>query len=98
MNETCLRNQTWNCRNSFIQEYTNDIAQEKKSLNEIEASDDWPWKGSMEFRDLSLRYREDLGFALKNINCQIFAGEKVGIVGRTGAGKSTLAAAIFRSV
>ncbi|KAJ1719023.1 hypothetical protein LPJ61_006399, partial [Coemansia biformis] len=50
----------------------------------------WPQAGRIEFRDFTLRYREDLPPALEGINLTINPGEKIGIVGRTGAGKSTL--------
>ncbi|KAJ2337306.1 Multidrug resistance-associated protein 1 [Coemansia sp. RSA 2681] len=56
----------------------------------------WPHSGNVEFKNLSVKYRADLDYALKNLNVTIRPGEKVGIVGRTGAGKSTLAKAIFR--
>ncbi|KAJ2781598.1 hypothetical protein H4R18_002782 [Coemansia javaensis] len=58
----------------------------------------WPQAGRVEFRDFSLRYRADLPPALDRINLTIEAGEKIGIVGRTGAGKSTLAKSLFRLV
>ncbi|KAJ2778892.1 hypothetical protein H4R18_004319 [Coemansia javaensis] len=58
----------------------------------------WPQAGRVEFRDFSLRYRADLPPALDGINLSIKAGEKIGIVGRTGAGKSTLAKSLFRLV
>ncbi|KAJ2780056.1 ATP-binding cassette glutathione S-conjugate transporter ycf1 [Coemansia javaensis] len=58
----------------------------------------WPQAGRVEFRDFSLRYRADLPPALDSVNLTINAGEKIGIVGRTGAGKSTLAKALFRLV
>ncbi|KAJ2768551.1 ATP-binding cassette glutathione S-conjugate transporter ycf1, partial [Coemansia linderi] len=45
-----------------------------------------------------MRYGADLGYALKNINLTINPGEKIGIVGRTGAGKSSLAKVLFRLV
>ncbi|KAJ2582180.1 hypothetical protein GGH95_001678, partial [Coemansia sp. RSA 1836] len=48
------------------------------------------------FKNLSVKYGKDLDYALKNLNVTIHPGEKIGIVGRTGAGKSTLAKAIFR--
>ncbi|KAJ1669460.1 hypothetical protein GGF38_002241, partial [Coemansia sp. RSA 25] len=56
----------------------------------------WPHSGNVEFKNLSVKYRADLDYALKNLNFTIRPGEKIGIVGRTGAGKSTLAKAIFR--
>ncbi|KAJ2057948.1 ABC transporter C member 13 [Coemansia sp. S146] len=57
---------------------------------------EWPHSGNVEFKNLSVRYGADLDYALKNLNFTIRPGEKIGIVGRTGAGKSTLAKAIFR--
>lgn len=47
---------------------------------------------------MSLRYRPDLPYALKNLSFRIRAGEKVGVVGRTGAGKSTIFASLLRLV
>lgn len=58
----------------------------------------WPSYGRISFRDVSLRYRSDLPLALKNITLDISAGQKVAIVGRTGAGKSSLSYALFRLV
>ncbi|KAJ1728734.1 ATP-binding cassette glutathione S-conjugate transporter ycf1, partial [Coemansia biformis] len=58
----------------------------------------WPEAGRIEFRDFTLRYREDLPPALDGINLTINPGEKIGIVGRTGAGKSTLVKSLFRLV
>uniref|UniRef100_A0A8B9CTD7 Multidrug resistance-associated protein 1 n=1 Tax=Anser brachyrhynchus TaxID=132585 RepID=A0A8B9CTD7_9AVES len=56
----------------------------------------WPEEGKVEFRGYGLRYREDLDLVLKNINVTINGGEKIGIVGRTGAGKSSLTLGLFR--
>ncbi|KAJ1735063.1 hypothetical protein LPJ61_000753, partial [Coemansia biformis] len=58
----------------------------------------WPQAGKIEFRDFTLRYWADLPPALSGINLTINLGEKIGIVGRTGAGKSTLAKSLFRLV
>ncbi|KAG5935620.1 hypothetical protein E4U59_005514 [Claviceps monticola] len=58
----------------------------------------WPDKGNVEFVDYTTRYREDLDPVLRGINLKIEARQKVGIVGRTGAGKSSLALAIFRAL
>lgn len=57
---------------------------------------DWPLKGEVEFRNYSVRYREGLELVLKNLNLQVHGGEKVGIVGRTGAGKSSMTLCLFR--
>jgi ABC-type multidrug transport system fused ATPase/permease subunit len=56
----------------------------------------WPTQGHIEFRSLVLRYREDLDPVLRGFSLEIAPGETIGIVGRTGAGKSTLFAALFR--
>ncbi|CAG9761169.1 unnamed protein product [Ceutorhynchus assimilis] len=61
-------------------------------------SKSWPEKGLLEFKDLSVRYRAGLDLVLKKLNIQIEGGEKVGIVGRTGAGKSSLTLVLFRIV
>ncbi|KAJ2795467.1 Multidrug resistance-associated protein 1, partial [Coemansia furcata] len=58
----------------------------------------WPPNGKIEFRDFSMKYGADLGYALKNVNVTINPGEKIGIVGRTGAGKSSLAKVLFRLI
>ncbi|XP_057553345.1 multidrug resistance-associated protein 1-like isoform X5 [Hippopotamus amphibius kiboko] len=58
----------------------------------------WPNKGVVEFVNYQARYRDDLGLALQDITFQTHAEEKIGIVGRTGAGKSTLSNCLFRIV
>ncbi|EIW71607.1 hypothetical protein TREMEDRAFT_27765 [Tremella mesenterica DSM 1558] len=60
--------------------------------------DPWPSMGKVEFKDVQLRYRPDLPLVLKHTNFIIKAGERVGIIGRTGAGKSSIAQALFRTV
>nr|XP_040048069.1 multidrug resistance-associated protein 1 isoform X2 [Gasterosteus aculeatus aculeatus] len=58
----------------------------------------WPTDGCIDIRGLGLRYRPDLDLAIRNITLVINRGEKVGIVGRTGAGKSSLTLALFRII
>jgi ATP-binding cassette subfamily C (CFTR/MRP) protein 1 len=58
----------------------------------------WPSKGSVSFVDYSTRYRPELGLVLQNLNLNFKPGEKIGVVGRTGAGKSSLALALFRII
>lgn len=57
---------------------------------------DWPSSGSIEFSNLSLKYDDNSDAILKSLNMSIASGEKIGIVGRTGAGKSSIIQAIFR--
>ncbi|KAM3178202.1 hypothetical protein ACTXT7_003008 [Hymenolepis weldensis] len=57
----------------------------------------WP-EGGIEFINYSTRYREDLDFVLKSISVSIRPSEKIGIVGRTGSGKSSLVLALFRII
>jgi ABC-type multidrug transport system fused ATPase/permease subunit len=59
---------------------------------------DWPSQGAVEFKDYSTRYRSDFDMVLKDLSFKILPGEKVGVVGRTGAGKSSLALALFRAL
>jgi ABC-type multidrug transport system fused ATPase/permease subunit len=58
----------------------------------------WPAKGEVELVNYSTRYREGLDLVLKNINLNIKSHEKIGVVGRTGAGKSSLTLALFRLI
>lgn len=51
---------------------------------------DWPRKGQIEFRDVTVRYDPDGPDILSNINLTIRAGERVAVVGRTASGKSTV--------
>ncbi|POM74277.1 Multidrug resistance protein ABC Superfamily [Phytophthora palmivora] len=56
----------------------------------------WPSRGTIRFDGLCLRYRPELPLVLKGVDMEVAAGEKVGICGRTGAGKSSLMVALFR--
>lgn len=58
--------------------------------------EEWPTKGLVEFKDVRLRYGPKSAYALKGINFVIRPKEKVGVVGRTGAGKTSLTSALFR--
>ncbi|KAH8413308.1 hypothetical protein KR009_009966 [Drosophila setifemur] len=59
-------------------------------------SKNWPEEGRVEFKNFQVRYREGLDLVLRGVSFNISGGEKVGIVGRTGAGKSSLTLALFR--
>ncbi|XP_071353063.1 ATP-binding cassette sub-family C member 5 isoform X2 [Trachinotus anak] len=59
---------------------------------------DWPQQGELVFREVEMRYQENLPLVLNRISCTIRPKEKVGIVGRTGSGKSSLGVVLFRLV
>ncbi|KAJ2829261.1 ABC transporter C member 13 [Coemansia furcata] len=65
-------------------------------VDDCRVPSEWPSSGNVEFKKLSVKYGANQDYALKNLNASIRSGEKIGIVGRTGAGKSTLAKSIFR--
>jgi ABC-type multidrug transport system fused ATPase/permease subunit len=58
----------------------------------------WPSQGAVKFNDYSTRYRPGLDLVLKNVNLEFRPREKIGVVGRTGAGKSSLTLSLFRII
>jgi ABC-type multidrug transport system fused ATPase/permease subunit len=64
----------------------------------VKTSPNWPDHGAVEFRNYSLSHRTGLDLVLKNINLSIKPGEKIGVIGRTGAGKSSLFKGLFRFI
>ncbi|KAJ8753070.1 hypothetical protein K2173_011838 [Erythroxylum novogranatense] len=58
----------------------------------------WPAVGEVDICDLQIRYRPDAPLVLRGVSCKIEGGHKIGIVGRTGSGKTTLISALFRLV
>lgn len=75
-----------------------DLPREGSPVNDSDpAVDTWPSRGAIDFKDVELRYRPGLPLVVKGVSFQINAGERVGIVGRTGSGKSSLLAALFRT-
>uniref|UniRef100_S4RPA9 Uncharacterized protein n=1 Tax=Petromyzon marinus TaxID=7757 RepID=S4RPA9_PETMA len=80
-----------------VQEYRG-IASEEAHRHPTHVSPDWPQGGALTFDKVFLTYRPGLPFALNGISFCINSWEKVGIVGRTGSGKSTLFSVLFRIV
>lgn len=56
----------------------------------------WPEKGAIEMKNVGLRYRPELPMVLHHFNLSVKGGERIGVVGRTGAGKSSIMAALYR--
>lgn len=81
-----------------VEEYTV-LEQEAPSIIETNRpAPSWPQLGSVQVSNLSLRYAPELPNVLNNVSFSIEPHEKVAIVGRTGAGKSTLSLAFFRII
>jgi ABC-type multidrug transport system fused ATPase/permease subunit len=81
-----------------VREYL-DVDQEAAPvIPESRPTTGWPTEGAVEFKGYTTRYRPDLDAVLKEVSFSVKPGEKVGIVGRTGAGKSSLALALFRGL
>uniref|UniRef100_A0A9J8D7L8 ABC-type glutathione-S-conjugate transporter n=1 Tax=Cyprinus carpio carpio TaxID=630221 RepID=A0A9J8D7L8_CYPCA len=79
-----------------VKEYADTPKEAAWSIEGSSLPPSWPQKGAIEFQDYGLQYRKGLELALKGISVHIKEREKIGIVGRTGAGKSSLALGIFR--
>jgi len=71
------------------------VPQEAEYILEPRPIDTWP-AGDIELRNVCARYRPGLPLVLNNVSLHVFAGERVGICGRTGSGKSTTALVLFR--
>lgn len=81
-----------------LKEYI-EVEQEAKAIiDEARPAGNWPSQGAIQFMNYTTRYRPDLEPVLKDLTFSVQPGERVGIVGRTGAGKSSLALALFRGL
>ncbi|EJD44619.1 ATP-dependent bile acid permease [Auricularia subglabra TFB-10046 SS5] len=74
-----------------------DLESEPPAKTDADPKGDWPPHGGIVFKGVDFRYRDDLPLALKGISFEIRPGERIGIVGRTGAGKSSILTALFRT-
>lgn len=77
-----------------------DVIQERQadSLDFLKGRPHWPEQGKVEFKGICLRYRPDTEQVLHDLTVEMQPQDKIGIVGRTGAGKSTITLAISRIV
>ena len=78
-----------------IHEYTL-LPIEPLKMGRTKPSAEWPQVGAIRFEHVYYRYDENSSYVLNDLTFNITGGEKIGIVGRTGAGKSSLIQAIFR--
>ncbi|CAO2644872.1 ATP-binding cassette sub-family C member 3 [Lemmus lemmus] len=79
-----------------VKEYSKTETEAPWVIEGNRAPEGWPTRGAVEFRNYSVRYRPGLELVLKNLTLRVQGGEKVGIVGRTGAGKSSMTLCLFR--
>lgn len=81
-----------------VQEYIDLPSEAALEKPDKKPSDEWPQHGSIRFDRVDARYRKDLDLVLRDVNFEIKAGEKVGVCGRTGAGKSSLTMVLYRII
>uniref|UniRef100_A0AAY4DZE4 ATP-binding cassette, sub-family C (CFTR/MRP), member 3 n=1 Tax=Denticeps clupeoides TaxID=299321 RepID=A0AAY4DZE4_9TELE len=79
-----------------VKEYSETQTEAPWEVEDKKPPPEWPMQGRVEFRDYSVRYREGLDLVLRDLSLQVKGGEKIGIVGRTGAGKSSMTLCLFR--
>ena len=76
--------------------YGTELDEEAPLHQQIEAPASWPEHGRVEFTNAKMRYRAGLPLVLKGLTMTVQGGERIGIIGRTGAGKSSIMSALFR--
>ncbi|XP_010261467.1 PREDICTED: ABC transporter C family member 10-like isoform X2 [Nelumbo nucifera] len=81
-----------------LNQYMNIPSEAPEIIEASRPSTNWPAVGKVEIHDLKIRYRPESPLVLRGINCTFEGGDKIGIVGRTGSGKTTLISALFRLV
>ncbi|XP_043959113.1 ATP-binding cassette sub-family C member 3 isoform X2 [Gambusia affinis] len=79
-----------------VKEYSETKTEAPWEVEDKKPPAEWPTQGNVEFNEYSVRYREGLDLVLRNITLSVKGGEKIGIVGRTGAGKSSMTLCLFR--
>uniref|UniRef100_A0A8C1QCH4 ATP-binding cassette sub-family C member 5 n=1 Tax=Cyprinus carpio TaxID=7962 RepID=A0A8C1QCH4_CYPCA len=80
----------------LLEYITSCVSEGPRSVKGTHITTGWPQEGAITFKNYSMRYRDNTPVVLNNLHINIKPGEKVGIVGRTGSGKSSLGVALFR--
>ncbi|KAJ3016131.1 hypothetical protein HKX48_004186 [Thoreauomyces humboldtii] len=81
-----------------LDHYAKDLPSESKQIDAPNTPKDWPRSGSITFENLQLGYSAVAKPVVENLSLAVASGEHLGVVGRTGAGKSTLMLSLFRIV
>ncbi|XWX00119.1 hypothetical protein V2A60_008136 [Cordyceps javanica] len=72
--------------------------EEEAPLHTVDVRPSWPENGEIKFENVEMRYRPNLPLVLKGLSMHVKGGERIGVVGRTGAGKSSIMSTLFRLV
>ncbi|XP_071568158.1 multidrug resistance-associated protein 1 isoform X5 [Temnothorax nylanderi] len=81
-----------------IKEYGETALEAPWKNTEYTPPKEWPKHGRVDFKNFKVRYRQGLDLVLNGLTFSVLGGEKIGIVGRTGAGKSSLTLSLFRII
>ncbi|KAK2983633.1 hypothetical protein RJ640_023167 [Escallonia rubra] len=81
-----------------LKQYMHIPSEAPEVIEENRPPANWPFEGKVDIQDLQIRYRAEAPLVLRGISCTFQGGHKIGIVGRTGSGKTTLIGALFRLV
>ncbi|EOA39482.1 hypothetical protein CARUB_v10008087mg [Capsella rubella] len=81
-----------------IYQYSQILGESPAIIEDFRPPSSWPETGTIELLDVKVRYAENLPTVLHGVSCVFPGGKKIGIVGRTGSGKSTLIQALFRLI
>merc|ERR1719295_586655 len=83
-----------------IDQYSNETTPQEKpfQISRTRPDASWPSNGAITFKNVWMKYRSELDYVLKGLTFDIRGGEKIGVIGRTGAGKSSLFVTLLRLV
>ncbi|CAI9291139.1 unnamed protein product [Lactuca saligna] len=81
-----------------LEQYMHILSEAPEIIEDNRPSSNWPSTGRVDIQNLKIRYQPNSPLVLQGISCVFEGGNKIGIVGRTGSGKTTLISALFRLV